>query len=217
MIKYAALSSERLTSAGPLAKATWAEIVCWCSENGIGPDVPLALLPPDLIAKLKGAAGQALQEAELIELTKDRLNIESDLYSLCLPVERTPKYLLQRARNDAGLGWQSDPEFAVYVELHPSNATTSEKGQAYIAWKARIQEGVEPQAILKGIERYARYWSNTNNHYYGSRVGLTAFLQKKNRYWELPWRDGTKVNTKSEAKALESIEVAAKKAFWLPK
>ncbi|MGQ7113916.1 hypothetical protein ACUOFC_47160, partial [Escherichia sp. TWPC-MK] len=44
---------------------------------------------------------------------------------------------------------------------YPLRAGANPKKSAFSAWKARLREGVPPEAMLDGVRRYARYLAAT--------------------------------------------------------
>ncbi|MBC0640763.1 phage replisome organizer, partial [Escherichia coli] len=44
---------------------------------------------------------------------------------------------------------------------YPLRAGANPKKSAFSAWKARLREGVSPEAMLDGVRRYARYLAAT--------------------------------------------------------
>ncbi|EEW4485717.1 replication protein [Escherichia coli] len=69
---------------------------------------------------------------------------------------------------------------------YPLRAGANPKKSAFSAWKARLREGVPPEAILDGVRRYARYLAATG------KTG-TEFVQRAttffgpDRNFENPW------------------------------
>ncbi|EFH9080685.1 phage replisome organizer [Escherichia coli] len=73
----------------------------------------------------------------------------------------------------------------VWLE-YPLRAGANPKKSAFSAWKARLREGVPPEAMLDGVRRYARYLAATG------KTG-TEFVQRAttffgpDRNFENPW------------------------------
>ncbi|HAN4869384.1 TPA: phage replisome organizer, partial [Escherichia coli] len=69
---------------------------------------------------------------------------------------------------------------------YPLRAGANPKKSAFSAWKARLREGVPPEAMLDGVRRYARYLAATG------KTG-TEFVQRAttffgpDRNFENPW------------------------------
>ncbi|HBD5412953.1 TPA: phage replisome organizer, partial [Escherichia coli] len=69
---------------------------------------------------------------------------------------------------------------------YPLRAGANPKKSAFSAWKARLREGVPPEAMLDGVRRYARYLAVTG------KTG-TEFVQRAttffgpDRNFENPW------------------------------
>ncbi|EFA8323141.1 phage replisome organizer, partial [Escherichia coli] len=69
---------------------------------------------------------------------------------------------------------------------YPLRAGANPKKSAFSAWKARLREGVSPEAMLDGVRRYARYLAATG------KTG-TEFVQRAttffgpDRNFENPW------------------------------
>ncbi|HAH2987030.1 TPA: DNA-binding protein, partial [Escherichia coli] len=69
---------------------------------------------------------------------------------------------------------------------YPLRAGANPKKSAFSAWKARLREGVPPEAMLDGVRRYARYLATTG------KTG-TEFVQRAttffgpDRNFENPW------------------------------
>ncbi|EQA7453358.1 phage replisome organizer, partial [Escherichia coli] len=69
---------------------------------------------------------------------------------------------------------------------YPLRAGANPKKSAFSAWKARLREGVPPEAMLDGVRRYARYLAVTG------KTG-TEFVQRATtffgpaRNFENPW------------------------------
>ncbi|ENZ0092359.1 DNA-binding protein, partial [Escherichia coli] len=69
---------------------------------------------------------------------------------------------------------------------YPHRAGSNPKRAAFNSWKARLREGVSPDAVLDGVRRYSRYLEATG------KAG-TEFVQQAstffgpNRNFENPW------------------------------
>ncbi|HIG8794130.1 TPA: hypothetical protein ACYEOW_000345 [Raoultella terrigena] len=49
------------------------------------------------------------------------------------------------------------PEFETAWQAYPKRAGGNSKAAAWKAWKARLKDGVKPEAMLAGVKRYAAY------------------------------------------------------------
>jgi hypothetical protein len=81
----------------------------------------------------------------------------------------------------------SAPTFADFWTSYPKRAGNAKKGTAEAAWKARLQEGTDPVAIMAGLERYREYVDATGKS--GTELVMMAatFLSKRDRPWEQEW------------------------------
>ncbi|MEE7217633.1 helix-turn-helix domain-containing protein [Escherichia coli O4:H2] len=76
--------------------------------------------------------------------------------------------------------------FELVWQEYPLRAGANPKKSAFSAWKARLREGVPPEAMLDGVRRYARYLAATG------KTG-TEFVQRAttffgpDRNFENPW------------------------------
>lgn len=55
------------------------------------------------------------------------------------------------------------PEFELAWQSYPARAGGNSKSAAFKAWKARLNEGVNPETMLEGVKRYAGWVSATGN------------------------------------------------------
>lgn len=58
---------------------------------------------------------------------------------------------------------QYSPEFETAWQAYPKRSGGNSKSAAFKAWNARLKEGVTPQAMTEGVERYAAYVLATGN------------------------------------------------------
>jgi hypothetical protein len=50
-----------------------------------------------------------------------------------------------------------DPRFAALWLAYPRRTGGNSRADAFAAWRARVTAGVDPAAMLAGVERYAAY------------------------------------------------------------
>lgn len=55
------------------------------------------------------------------------------------------------------------PDFEMAWQEYPKRAGGNSKAAAFKAWKARLKDGVKPEAMLEGVKRYAAYAKATGN------------------------------------------------------
>jgi hypothetical protein len=70
----------------------------------------------------------------------------------------TPNTAQAKKRNASG---EYPPEFDAAWSAYPKRAGDNPKRRALNAWKARVEEGHAPEAILAGVERYATFCEAT--------------------------------------------------------
>ncbi|MFZ4170923.1 hypothetical protein ACEV60_20025 [Enterobacter ludwigii] len=76
--------------------------------------------------------------------------------------EITPENKTSGASADASAQKRSSrddysPEFEQAWQVYPKRAGGNSRAAAFKAWKARLKDGVKPEAMLAGVQRYAAY------------------------------------------------------------
>src|SRR6185295_6102151 len=91
----------------------------------------------------------------------------------------------------------AQPEPGEFVELrrdYPKRAGSQRWHDALGAYKARVGEGADPQAILAGVRRYAAFIRALGKER-TEHVQQAATFLGKNRGFELPWTPPAKPET----------------------
>jgi len=91
----------------------------------------------------------------------------------------------------------AQPEPGEFVEIrreYPKRAGSQRWHDALSAYRARVREGVSPQAILSGVRRYAAFIRATGKER-TEHVQQAATFLGKNRGFELPWHPPAKPET----------------------
>jgi phage replication O-like protein O len=79
-----------------------------------------------------------------------------------------------------------DPEFERAWTLYPKRAGGDPKKKAWSAWRARVREGVEPEEMTAGVERYATYIRAVGSE--GTQyVKQAATFLGPDEHWKEPW------------------------------
>ncbi|AST68974.1 helix-turn-helix domain-containing protein [Kosakonia cowanii] len=79
------------------------------------------------------------------------------------------------------------PEFETAWQAYPKRAGGNSKASAFKAWKARLKDGVSPEDILAGVERYAAYVRVTGSA--GTQfVKQAASFFGPDRHFEESWQ-----------------------------
>ena len=79
------------------------------------------------------------------------------------------------------------PEFETAWQAYPKRAGGNSKAAAWKAWKARIKDGVNTEAMLAGVNRYAGYVRATGSA--GTQyVKQAATFFGPDRHFEEPWQ-----------------------------
>lgn len=79
-----------------------------------------------------------------------------------------------------------DERFAAVWALYPRRAGGNSRAAAFRAWKARMADGVDPEAIRAGVERYAAFVRAEGNE--GTKfVKLAATFFGPDEHWAEPW------------------------------
>jgi DNA-binding transcriptional ArsR family regulator len=82
------------------------------------------------------------------------------------------------------------PEFETAWQAYPKRAGGNSKSAAFKAWKARLKDGVKPEAMLAGVQRYATYARSTGS--IGTQyVKQAATFFGPDRHFEEPWQAST--------------------------
>lgn len=82
------------------------------------------------------------------------------------------------------------PDFEMAWQEYPKRAGGNSKAAAFKAWKARLKDGVKPEAMLEGVKRYAAYAKATGS------VGTQYIKQAvtffgPDRHFEESWQSPT--------------------------
>ncbi|BCL47875.1 MULTISPECIES: helix-turn-helix domain-containing protein [Citrobacter] len=78
-------------------------------------------------------------------------------------------------------------EFETVWQAYPKRAGGNSKAAAFKAWKARLKDGVTPEAMLAGVKRYAAYCRATGNT--GTQfVKQAATFFGPDRHFEESWQ-----------------------------
>ena len=79
------------------------------------------------------------------------------------------------------------PEFETAWDAYPKRAGGNSKAAAWKAWKARLKDGVNPEAMLAGVKRYATYARATGS--VGTQyVKQAATFFGPDRHFEESWQ-----------------------------
>ena len=79
------------------------------------------------------------------------------------------------------------PEFETAWQDYPKRAGGNSKAEAWKAWKARLKDGVNPEAMLAGVKRYATYARATGS--VGTQyVKQAATFFGPDRHFEESWQ-----------------------------
>jgi DNA-binding transcriptional ArsR family regulator len=79
------------------------------------------------------------------------------------------------------------PEFETAWQAYPKRAGGNPKAAAWKHWKARLNEGVKPEAMLEGVKRYAAFVQATGNT--GTQyVKQAATFFGPDRHFEESWQ-----------------------------
>lgn len=79
------------------------------------------------------------------------------------------------------------PEFDAAWQAYPKRAGGNPKASAWKVWKARLREGVKPEAMLEGVKRYAAFVQATGNT--GTQyVKQAATFFGPDRHFEESWQ-----------------------------
>ena len=73
------------------------------------------------------------------------------------------------------------------MNAYPKREGGSPKGPALRAWTARIREGIDPTALVEGVERYRRY-CDAQGMTGGRVVKHAATFFGPDRHWEHPYQ-----------------------------
>jgi len=85
------------------------------------------------------------------------------------------------------------PEFEMAWQAYPRRAGGNSKAAAFKAWKARLKDGVKPNAMLAGVERYAAYvraTGNTGTQYVKQAVTFFGPDRHFEESWQAPSAPG---------------------------
>jgi hypothetical protein len=69
------------------------------------------------------------------------------------------------------------------MSLYPSRAQGNSKPAAHKAWCARIADGVSPEEIIAGVQRYAAYIRATG----GTLIKQASTFFGPDEHWKQPW------------------------------
>lgn len=78
------------------------------------------------------------------------------------------------------------PSFEATWSTYPKRAGANSKADTYAKWLARLKDGVDPDILHRGVERYAAFCRATD------KIGTEYVMQGarffgKGRHWEEPW------------------------------
>lgn len=120
-------------------------------------------------------------------------------------------------------GYVREPEaaevpgaFLVAFKAMPARVPSHNRIAALKAWKARVRSGINPEAMLAGAERYARYCQATG------KVG-TEFVKQAStffgpdRWWEQAWEIPAAKGTGVRKYVLPSGRTLVIEAWRVPK
>ncbi|MDZ6871159.1 replication protein, partial [Escherichia coli] len=81
------------------------------------------------------------------------------------------------------------PEFEQAWQEYPKRAGGNSKSAAFKAWKARLNEGVNPETMLEGVKRYAGWVSamgNSGTQFVKQAVTFFGPDRHFEESWEVP-------------------------------
>ncbi|EMO7814473.1 helix-turn-helix domain-containing protein, partial [Escherichia coli] len=81
------------------------------------------------------------------------------------------------------------PEFEQAWLAYPKRAGGNSKSAAFKAWKARLNEGVNPETMLEGVKRYAGWVSamgNSGTQFVKQAVTFFGPDRHFEEFWEVP-------------------------------
>lgn len=78
------------------------------------------------------------------------------------------------------------PEFLAAWSTYPKREAGDSRPAALKAWNARINQGVDPQALIAGVKRYAAY-CDAKGWVGSDRVKMGATFFGPDEWWKLEW------------------------------
>ncbi len=104
----------------------------------------------------------------------------------------------ERTKNE-----RSNEDFERAMEAYPRRAGGNSKTAAFKAWTARTKAGIEPSALIAGVERYAAYIEATGKA--GTEyVKQAATFFGPNEHWAEPWT-APHTNGRTNGPAIERL------------